>query len=54
LGIIKEGLAEYQLLEDFSEYILLNDPKGCFIPRTSFAYINGVYWMSNNASLDIA
>jgi len=39
MGIIKEGLAEYQLLEDFSEYILLNGLKGSFIPSTS-SYIS--------------
>jgi len=54
LGIIKEGLAEYQLLEDFSEYILLNELKGSFIPVTSFVYIKGAYWMPNGTSLDVA
>lgn len=54
LGIIKEGLAEYQLLVDFSEYILLNDPKNSFIPVTPFVYTDGACWMSNSTSLDIA
>jgi len=53
LGIIKEGLAEYQLLEDFSEYILLNDLKGSFIPSTSFVYTKGIYWAVNGIYLDI-
>jgi len=53
-GIIKEGLAEYQQLENFSEYILLNDPKGRFIPDTTFVYVDDVYCMSNSGCADIA
>jgi hypothetical protein len=54
MGIIKEGIAEYQLLEDFSEYILLNDLKGGFILGTSTAYIKDVYWLLNGVRPDIA
>ena len=54
MGIIKEGIAEYQLLEDFSEYILLNDLKGGFILGTSTAYIKDAYWLLNGVRPDIA
>jgi hypothetical protein len=41
LGIIKEGIAEYQLLEDFSGYILLKDLKSSSIPEVPFVYTKG-------------